>query len=212
MGSAPPTTPSGAPAALHAPWRLTYLRMLSSGPSADSAREGDEVPESVCFLRRYWLTPQHDAANHVIVRTGSEHRTPGAGGLIMLNAYPYSNGHLLVCLGESRQRLLEYAPAHRAELWSLVDLAVELCERALGCQGVNVGLNQGLAAGAGVPEHVHVHVVPRWQGDVNFVTTVANIRVIPSALDEMAKLYREAWAAVRPRVDQHTLENGSEKP
>jgi len=109
----------------------------------------------------------------------------------MLNRYPYANGHLLVALGTGRQRLLEYSPDERTELWSLIDLAVELCEKTLGPQGVNVGINQGQAAGAGVPEHLHAHVVPRWAGDVNFITAVGNIRVIPSALDEMYERYRE---------------------
>lgn len=178
-------------------------------------------PKPNCFLREYWLNPAHDERNHVIVRTGlpsaaaaaatspsppahSASRTAhaaapggGSGGLILLNKYPYANGHLLICLGESRPRLLDYDAAQRAELWSLVDLAVELCERTLRCQGVNVGLNQGIAAGAGVPEHAHVHVVPRWFGDVNFISVVGQVRVIPSALDDMAKRYREVWQDVK---------------
>ena len=113
--------------------------------------------------------------------------------MILLNAFPYANGHLLVALGESRQRLLDYSPAQRAALWRLTDLAVELCEFALSPQGVNVGVNQGEAAGAGVPEHLHVHVVPRWRGDTNFATTVSAVRVIPAALDAMAARYRDAF-------------------
>lgn len=167
------------------------LRSQQAGPEEQPAC----APPAPCFLRDYWLHPERDEANHVIVRTGR----PGMdrGGLIMLNKYPYSNGHLLVCLGESRPRLLEYMPAQRAELWSLADLAVELCERTLAPQGVNLGMNQGNAAGAGVPEHVHVHVVPRWNGDVNFMSVVGNVRVIPSALEEMARRYREVWGTIR---------------
>lgn len=207
----PQPPPSDGPHALHAPWRLSYLEMLGAeereaqkNGTADADGDGQagarpsDTPSAKpsCFLREYWLAPDADERNHVIVRTGTEQT--GRGGLILLNAYPYSNGHLLVCLGRSRQRLLEYTPEERAELWSLVDLAVELCEDALPVHGVNVGINQGLAAGAGVPEHLHVHVVPRWSGDVNFITTIARIRVIPSALDEMAQRYREAWAKRRP--------------
>lgn len=173
----------------------------SPAGAAPPAPGSPAAPKPPCFLREYWLNPAHDERHHVIVRTGRP--TPGQppeprGGLILLNRYPYANGHLLVSLGESRPRLLDYDTAQRAELWSLVDLAVELCERALACQGVNVGLNQGLAAGAGVPEHAHVHVVPRWHGDINFMTTVGQVRVIPSALDEMAKRYRGVWATIRP--------------
>ncbi len=182
---------------LHAPWRDSYMQMLSASRPDDPASTADapRPNDATCFIRRYWLTPADDTANHVIVRTGDGEQT--TGGLIMLNAYPYANGHLLIALGNGRGRLLEYEPAQRTELWSLVDLAVDLCERTLACQGVNVGLNQGMAAGAGVPEHLHVHVVPRWHGDVNFITTVGQIRVIPGALDAMAARYRETWESVR---------------
>lgn len=217
-----PDLPRSHAHALHAPWRLSYLEMLgaaereSPNEQIGKASNQDSAPKSKsnCFLREYWLNPAHDERNHVIVRTGlpsaaaagpsspahSAQRTahPAApGGLILLNRYPYANGHLLICLGESRPRLLDYDAAQRAELWSLVDLAVELCERTLRCQGVNVGLNQGMAAGAGVPEHAHVHVVPRWFGDVNFISVVGQVRVIPSALDDMAKRYREVWHDVK---------------
>ena len=191
--------PNKTPDALHAPWRMSYIELLGAaerlGAAGGDDRAGKKPPESACFLRSYWLTPESDQSNRVIVRTGNEET--GRGGLIMLNAYPYANGHLLVSLGASRMRLLDYTPEERAELWSLVDLAVELCERALSPQGVNVGLNQGEAAGAGVPEHLHVHVVPRWNGDVNFITTVGAVRVIPSAMDDMQRRYQEAWDMLR---------------
>ena len=181
---------------LHAPWRLSYMDMLSAGetPGSDPSKSGAEAS----FLRRYWLDPGADEANHVVVRTGTEGAPGGGrGGMILLNAYPYANGHLLVCLGAARMRLLDYAPEQRAELWSLVDLATRLVERALEPQGVNIGINQGGAAGAGVPEHLHAHVVPRWRGDVNFITTVGAVRVNPCALEDVAARYRAAWAELR---------------
>ncbi len=170
------------------------MDMLSAQGKIASPQKGQK--SSSCFLRDYWLHPERDEQDHVIVRTGTE--ATGRGGLIMLNRYPYANGHLLVCLGKGRSRIHDYDDAQRAELWSLVDLAVDLCERTLEPQGVNVGVNQGAAAGAGVPEHVHAHVVPRWSGDVNFMSVCANIRVIPSALEDMARRYREVWKSIRP--------------
>lgn len=188
---------SAGSGSLFAPWRLSYMNMLSA-----AAKPADGAPAAAargsCFLREYWLNPARDVANHVIVRTGDAQT--GRGGLIMLNRFPYSNGHLLICLGESRPRLLDYSEAERAEFWSLVDLAVDLVERALLPQGVNIGVNQGSAAGAGVPEHVHAHVVPRWGGDVNFMSVCAQVRVIPSALDDMAQRMRDAWHAVRSEM------------
>ncbi|MCA9292571.1 MAG: HIT domain-containing protein [Phycisphaerales bacterium] len=185
---------------LHAPWRDSYMQMLSTQRPSDPAKQVAPKPKSTsCFLQQYWLSPNDDVANHVIVRTG----LPGqpTGGMIMLNAYPYANGHLLVALGAGRGRLLEYDAAQRAEFWSLVDLAVDLCERTLQCQGVNVGINQGMAAGAGVPEHLHAHVVPRWHGDTNFITTVGQVRIIPGALDKMAERYRAIWDEVRKEAN-----------
>lgn len=194
----PPTPPSpsrqpapstGSPGLLQAPWRLSYLESLSDVPLAPPGAPGSGGTGS--FLRDYWLDPAGDERNHVIVRT--------ADGLVLLNAYPYANGHLLVALGEARARLLDYDPPQRAALWRLTDMACDLVEAALQPQGVNIGVNQGRAAGAGVPGHLHVHLVPRWGGDVNFSTVVGGVRVIPSSLDAMAARYRQAWARVKER-------------
>jgi ATP adenylyltransferase len=172
------------PSQLDAPWRLKYIEAL--GTVKDQQQEHrakkDEAPNTGCFIRDYWLTPDDDIANHVIERTDL--------GMIFLNRYPYANGHLLVALGQSRSRLLDYTQAERAALWVLVDRATELMEHTLEPHGINTGINQGRAAGAGVPQHLHVHLVPRWEGDVNFITTVGDIRVIPGSLDAMAKRYR----------------------
>lgn len=175
------------PSQLDAPWRLKYIEAIGKVEHADAeAKARAQKPSTGCFIRDYWLTPEDDEANHVIVRTDA--------GMIFLNRYPYANGHLLVALGESRCRLLDYAERERAELWKLVDRASDLMERTLEPHGINIGLNQGRAAGAGVPQHVHVHLVPRWEGDVNFITTVGDVRVIPGSLDAMAQRYRRVAA------------------
>ena len=196
----PQDDPPLGPAALQAPWRLQYLESIDAkdkappsagspagqAPAPSPAPSQASVPASTgSFLRDYWLVPQNDLQNHVIVRTGE--------GLILLNAYPYANGHLLVVLGEARPTLLDYDPSQRAALWKLTELATDLLQRTLEPQGINLGINQGRAAGAGVPQHLHVHLVPRWNGDVNFITTVGQIRVIPSSLDAMAARFRRAW-------------------
>lgn len=162
---------------------MAYLEDESAAHSAPPASG------SGSFLRDYWLNPGGDEANHVIVRT--------AAGLILLNRYPYANGHLLVALGEARPTLMDYDPPQRAALWSLVDLASEVMQAALNPQGINIGVNQGRAAGAGVPQHLHAHLVPRWSGDVNFMSVVGQVRVIPAALEHMARRYRATWARLR---------------
>jgi ATP adenylyltransferase len=175
--SAHPTTSAQAPA-LFAPWRLSYLESLDEPPKGAPVAPAADGS----FLGAYWRNPANDDANLVIWRD--------AAGMILLNRYPYANGHLLVALGEARPRLLDYAPDQRAALWRLVDHAAKLMELALQPQGINIGINQGRAAGAGVPTHLHAHLVPRWGGDVNFMTAVAQVRVIPSSLEAMADRYR----------------------
>ncbi len=185
-GQGPDNRPAG-PDGIHAPWRLQYLESLGDAANTPSSDSG------ATFLSAYWANPQADEANHVIIRTSL--------GMVLLNAYPYANGHLLVALGQPRPRLLDYEPEDRAHLWMLLELACDLAERTLECQGLNVGVNQGRAAGAGVPGHLHAHVVPRWAGDTNFITTVGQIRVVPQALDDMARRYRATWANMRHTLD-----------
>lgn len=163
---------------LWAPWRRAYLESLLA-----QEFDLDEVqPAKGSFLAEYWAQPERDEINHVIHRD--------AHGMILLNRYPYANGHLLVALGEPRPTLLEYGESQRAAFWRLVDRAMALMECALAPQGVNVGINQGRAAGAGVPDHLHAHLVPRWNADTNFMSVVGAVRVIPDALSAMDARFR----------------------
>ena len=161
--------------ALWAPWRLQYLQELEQ----DARMEGGSLQD---FLWHCWQSPSKDLNNHVLHR--DEH------GLIMLNRHPYASGHLLVALGEARPRLLEYSPAQRVAFWNLVEHAWELMQQKLDPQGINMGINEGATSGAGLPGHLHAHLVPRWQGDVNFMGSVAGVRVIPASLEDMVDLYR----------------------
>ncbi len=173
------TTHDPSPDALQAPWRMPYLE------SVDDAKPPYASAGTGSFLLDYWRESAADERNHVIARTQN--------GLILLNAFPYAAGHLLVALGDARPTLLDYDSAQRRSLWELADVAMAIMLRALRPQGVNVGFNQGRAAGAGVPQHLHLHLVPRWGGDVNFMSTIGHIRVLPASLDRMAERYRAAW-------------------
>ena len=117
----------------------------------------------------------------------------GAKCLALLNAYPYTSGHLLVVPRRAVAALAELTEDEHAALWSTVRDAVAAVEAAYLPGGVNVGLNQGAAAGAGVPGHLHVHVLPRWFGDTNFMTATAGTRVLPEALGETWRRLVEAW-------------------
>lgn len=145
------------------------------------------------FLAEYWAHPEKDEENLVVLRMGEG----AAGGMVLLNKFPYASGHLMAALGEGRPRLLEYAPDQIQSLWRLTEIATELVERTLEPQGVNIGVNQGSAAGAGLPGHLHVHIVPRWSGDVNFLSVVGRVRVIPSSMETMAERFRETWRAMQ---------------
>ena len=127
--------------ALWAPWRMAYLKGLDakSDSSGDDAGNADQH-----FLQTYWDHPDQDESNYVIDR--DEH------GMVLLNRYPYANGHLLVALGQPRPTLLDYDAEQRAAFWALIDRAVDLVHRTLNPQGLNVGVNEGRAAGAGGDE------------------------------------------------------------
>lgn len=163
---------------LWAPWRMVYLRELDR--KADELRDGEGPTGS--FLTVYWDHADQDLANHVLHR--DEH------GMILLNRYPYANGHLMVALGDARPTLHDYDAPQRSAFWQLIEKATELMQQTLQPQGINMGINQGAAAGAGVPEHLHAHLVPRWHGDTNFITVVGEVRVIPESLEVMAEEYR----------------------
>ena len=111
----------------------------------------------------------------------------------ILNAYPYAVGHLMVLPKRQIASLIELTPDESLELWSTVTHASEVLKSEYKPHGLNVGLNLGPAAGGSVSEHLHVHIVPRWRGDANFMTTVANAKTISEPLIETAARIRHAW-------------------
>lgn len=168
---------------LWAPWRLPYLQQMGAELNETASRGSPEGsggrPAGPCFLC--------DAMN---VRPGSEEAKRRLvllrddRGVMLLNRFPYSNGHLMVAPADHLADLPELTAAQRAGLMELTALAERLLQAAINAQGFNVGINLGRCAGAGVPGHLHVHIVPRWHGDTNFMQTVGQIRVIPQALEE----------------------------
>ena len=115
-------------------------------------------------------------------------------GSLLMNRYPYSNGHLLVAPHKHAGDISDLTASERAGLMELTELGSRLLRTAMHCQGVNLGMNLGRSAGAGVPGHCHMHLVPRWNGDVNFMQTVAGARVIPQALEASYDALRAALA------------------
>ncbi len=153
---------------LFAPWRHAWV--------TSSAARGEDVPGGgyACLFCRVWEAVDDDEQHFVVHR--------GTLALVMLNRYPYNGGHLLIAPREHRGALEALAPASRAECMELAAQALTALGGLYHPDGYNVGINQGRAAGAGIPDHVHLHVVPRWNGDTNFTTTVGETRVISQDL------------------------------
>jgi ATP adenylyltransferase len=151
-----------------APWRLDYI-VTTKGTA-----------ESGCFLCRYAAQPEHDQRNLVVERR--------ALSLTVLNRFPYNNGHLLVAPLAHKATLAELNDAELLELMQALRDMVHLIGRALGAEGFNVGLNLGRVAGAGLPGHLHWHLVPRWNGDTNFMPVLANVNVVPQSLEALYRL------------------------
>jgi len=119
----------------------------------------------------------------------------GASCMVMLNRYPYNNGHLMVMPCRHVANLEDLTARERTELFELLDRSVRVLRKAVCPEGFNIGMNLGRAAGAGIEEHLHVHVVPRWSGDTNSMTVIGATRVIPDSLagtrDELKPLFEQ---------------------
>lgn len=160
---------------LWAGWRTEYV----SAP-------GDAGPESpTCVFCRILASDRPDDETHVVWR--------GQLCVAVLNAFPYTSGHLMVMPVRHVAEIEDLTDAERTELWLAVTDAVVALKAAYGPEGLNLGANLGRAAGAGIPGHFHVHVLPRWAGDTNFMTAVAGARVMPEALPATDERVRAAW-------------------
>ncbi len=160
-------------------WRSTYVAAAGNGALAG---EGSLF----CRILESGLP---DDETHVVWR--------GELTFAIVNAFPYTSGHVLVMPYREVGELEDLTADESDELWAATRSAVVAIKAAYGPQGVNVGLNLGEAAGAGVPSHLHVHVLPRWQADSNFMTSVAEVRVLPEALGDTWRKLRDAWPARR---------------
>jgi ATP adenylyltransferase len=162
-----------------APWRLAYIQTADK-PQAD-AQSADLLPggEPTCFICQATVTK--DARSRGVVYRGQR-------VIALLNRYPYNNGHLLVAPLAHLARLDQLDNETQLELTLTVTRMVSALERTLRADGFNVGVNLGRVAGAGLPGHLHWHIVPRWNGDTNFMATVAGVNVIPQSLDALWEL------------------------
>ena len=157
-------------APLYAPWRIEYIRSL------DKADSGE------CFLCAAAAAKTEQERRDRLVLWTTPHT------VVLINRYPYTNGHLLLAPIAHVAELEEVPDDAATDLHRQTTRAIKLLRRACSAQGFNVGINLGRCAGAGVPGHVHQHVVPRWAGDTNFMSVVGEVRIVPQAV---IQLYEE---------------------
>jgi ATP adenylyltransferase len=157
---------------LFSPWRMKYI-----------LKETNEEGCVFCSA----LAKQDGPENLIIGR--------GKWAFIILNKYPYTSGHVMVAPFEHKANLEDLTPEIRAEMTELTSRCIVVLKRVYRPQAFNLGANVGEAAGAGVPGHFHIHIVPRWTGDTNFMSAVGETRVLPELLEESYERIRVVWHA-----------------
>jgi ATP adenylyltransferase len=157
---------------LWTPWRMAYIK-------------GAERVDGCIFCDLPALDPSNDEASLILAR--------GALSFVIMNKFPYNSGHLMVAAYRHNAEYEELTVEESTE----ISMLVQQCMRALNDmykpEGFNIGVNQGRAAGAGIADHLHMHVVPRWTGDTNYMTTTGNTKVLPETLEETFAKLRPAF-------------------
>lgn len=158
---------------LWAPWRLEYIQAPRAEGCIFCAKASDPNDEQSLVVWR------------------------GKQTFVMLNLFPYTSGHAMAVPYRHTADLDALLPEEVLELWDAVRRTVRALQHAFRPDGFNIGINLGRAAGAGIEDHLHVHIVPRWSGDTNFMPVLADVKVIPQHLRETYRLLREAFDAAR---------------
>lgn len=153
---------------LWAPWRMAYVEVAK--------------PQGCIFCDK--PREDRDEENLILQR--------GKTAFVIMNAFPYNNGHLMVAPYRHTAELESLSPEERDELMALAQESLRLLQAAFGPNGYNLGMNLGRVAGAGIADHLHLHVVPRWDGDTNFMPVIADTKVLPDSLQSSYRKLREA--------------------
>ena len=163
---------------LWAPWRIGYIQELGNSQASGQTENGSD-----CFICHNLQHPDEDDKNLVLWRTNNS--------IVILNRFPYNNGHLLIA---PKRHIGEMEQASDEELLELFKVVREL-KKALSLtikpHGFNIGINLGRCAGAGLPGHLHIHIVPRWNGDTNFMSVCSETKVISQSLEELLGLLKQ---------------------
>ena len=155
---------------LWAPWRIEFIRSNKNGKCfLCNNKEKSDSPDEELIIHR------------------------GEFNFVILNRFPYNSGHLMIA---PYRHIADLSALEKNELHEIMDLMVRIqktLQRAMSPEGINAGINLGAAAGAGVKDHLHFHIVPRWVGDANFMPVIGDIRVVPESLASTAELLKKTW-------------------
>jgi len=154
---------------LWSPWRIRYIQK----PKQDGC----------VFCKAQELSD--GAENQIIYR--------GKHAFVILNRYPYTSGHLMVVSKDHKPDLDNFSPIARSEIMELTTQCVQVLRQEYAAEGFNIGANLGTAAGAGLPKHLHLHIVPRWEGDTNFLSSIGETRVVPEDLEQTYHRIFSTW-------------------
>ncbi|MCM8817963.1 MAG: HIT domain-containing protein [Candidatus Omnitrophica bacterium] len=152
---------------LWAPWRMGYIL---------------KIKKDICFLCQEYNSSK---TKYIVYK--------GKYSFIVLNIFPYNNGHLMISPIRHIKNIEDLSNEEFHEIWNLIVSSIRALKKILKPEGFNIGLNIGKVSGAGLEDHLHIHIVPRWQGDTNFMPVISNTKVIPQSLNEIAKILKKEF-------------------
>lgn len=161
---------------IYAPWRMNY--------ASDAEQGKKKIGE--CVFCEYVAQAAHDEENYVLARTNN--------ALALLNLYPYNGGHILVIPFKHGDALDALAPEERVDVFELTNVAIEALKKTMQPHGINIGMNiGGKAAGGSIPEHLHMHIIPRWHGDTSFMPVIADTKPVSQNLNDVYKELKKVF-------------------
>ena len=172
---------------LWAPWRMKYIEGMN--PSQSGGCLFCEMPGK-----------QDDENTYIVMRAKTCY--------VIMNIYPYNNGHVMVVPYRHTPNLGYLSAEERLELMDVINLIIETIKSIMRPDGFNIGMNLGRVAGAGVEDHIHMHIVPRWNGDTNFMPIIGNAKVICESLEDTYARLKKALAAGKEKHEIHQSDNG----
>ncbi|HUH66478.1 MAG TPA: HIT domain-containing protein [Syntrophales bacterium] len=158
---------------IYAPWRMEFIR--------------SEKPDGCIFCRES-------------LRKDDLVLFEGKTAFVMANRYPYISGHLMIIPYRHVNQLEDLTDEEKLEIFNLQDMSIRVLKKAMNPEGFNIGMNLGKAAGAGIDDHIHVHIVPRWHGDANFMSVVGEVRVIPEDIHKTCEMLLPHFRKYHPEV------------